>query len=139
MKKSYIIDSFTNNSMYENHSIDKGKFFKTESKIIIFFSEFFSINVKSAIVWNWFIVKTILVSKEYLFWGYLNWQIEQRSIIKFLVADKCKQCQISKECEMYTEKHVLVKNIYKWAKHGFVTTSQSQKDHPWNGNTLTLW
>ena len=26
------------------------------------------------------------------------------------------------------EKHILVKNVYKWAKYGFATTSLSQKD-----------
>ena len=36
------------------------------------------------------------------------------------------------------EKHVLVKKMfYKLAKHELATISLSQKDSPWNGNTLS--
>ena len=37
----------------------------------------------------------------------------------------------------YTEKRVSFKNVYKLAKHSFATTSLSQKDITWNGNTVT--
>ena len=40
---------------------------------------------------------------------------------------------------MYMEKHVFVKekNVYKWAKHGFATTSRSQINSSWSGNSLS--
>ena len=34
-------------------------------------------------------------------------RLEQRSVIKFLMAEKCKLCEISKECVKCTEKPVL--------------------------------
>ena len=40
---------------------------------------------------------------------------------------------------MHTETHVLVENnVYKWAKHGFDTMSQSQKDNPWSESIQTI-
>ena len=40
------------------------------------------------------------------------------------------------EYVMYSEKNDLVKNIYKWSKYGFATTSLSGKDSSWSVNTL---
>ena len=46
--------------------------------------------------------------------------------------------KFTEECMLFIEKHVLVKkNVYKWVKHGFITMSPSQKDHPWSENTPT--
>ena len=39
---------------------------------------------------------------------------------------------------MYMEKNILVKNIYKWAKHGFATVNLSQKDSLLSGNIDSL-
>ena len=66
-------------------------------------------------------------------------RLEQRSVIIFLMAEKCKQCKIyRKMCDMCTKKHVLVKkNIYKWAKYEFATISWSWKNSPWSGNKLS--
>ena len=38
---------------------------------------------------------------------------EQRSVIKFLVTNKCKSCKTAKEYMMCMEKHVLVKKCLK--------------------------
>ena len=58
--------------------------------------------------------------------------LPQSSVIKCLFAEKCK---FREECVMRTEKNVLAKNLYKWVKHGFVTTKQSWKDSPLSENT----
>ena len=55
-------------------------------------------------------------------------RLEKRSVIKFLFAEKCKLCKI----------HKRKKNVRKWVKHGFATTSPSHKNSHWTGNTLTL-
>ena len=40
-------------------------------------------------------------------------KLEQRSVIKFIVAEKCKPCEIYRRmCVIYMEKHVLVKEIF---------------------------
>ena len=86
--------------LYRGHSINKGGFL--EKSKIIFFRIFFH-KCTLYIVWNWFIVKIILISQKYLFWGYSKcWQIkqcsrlEQKSVIKSLVVEKCKLCEIYK-------------------------------------------
>jgi len=43
-------------------------------------------------------------------------RIEQRSVIKFLVADSANQVNYSEECLLCMKKHVSAKNVYKWAK-----------------------
>ena len=48
-------------------------------------------------------------------------RLEQRSVIKFLVAEKCKPYEDREKCVVYKEKHVLVKNVYEWAKNDFAT------------------
>ena len=65
------------------------------------------------IVWNWFIVQNILIWQKYLFWIYLNVgksdcsRLEQRSVIEFLVAEKCKLCETYwRKC---MEKYISVK------------------------------
>ncbi len=45
----------------------------------------------------------------------------------------------TEECEIFTDKNVLIKNVDNWAKYGPSTTGRSQKDKSGNGNTLTLW
>ena len=54
--------------------------------------------------------------------------IEQRSVIKSLVAEKCKRCEIYKEYVMGTEKHILVQKVYERPKHGFTYTNLFRKD-----------
>ena len=56
-------------------------------------------------------------------------QIEQRTIIKFLLA---KPCRIyGKTCDVLGEAGFSLKNVYKWAKYGYSTMS------PRHGNILT--
>ena len=67
-------------------------------------------------------------------------RFEQRSVIKFLVAEKCKTFEIYRRmCYVYGETCSSQKNLYKWAKYRFATTNLNQKDSSWNRNTLTLW
>ena len=52
---------------------------------------------------------------------------EQRSVIKFLLAEKCKQYELYRRmCDVYGEACFRKKYVYKWAKHGFTTVSSSQ-------------
>ena len=46
-------------------------------------------------------------------------QIEQRSFIKYLLAEKCKLCEIyQRMCEGYREACFSQKKIYKWLNMG---------------------
>ena len=65
--------------------------------------------------------------------------LEQRSDIKFLVAEKYKSYEIYRRmCDMYRET-CFSQNIYSLAEHGFITMNVSRKGNSWSGNTLTLW
>ena len=44
----------------------------------------------------------------------------------------------TEEGVMCTEKNILVKNVYKWAKYGFATASVGQQESSWNENTLSF-
>ena len=48
---------------------------------------------------------------------------EQRSVIEFLVAEKCKPCEIYRRVYDVHEKAYLNRNVYIWTKNGFATTS----------------
>ena len=64
--------------------------------------------------------------------------LEQRSVINFLVAEKCNPCEIYKRmCDAYREACFSQENVYKWIKW-FITMKVSQKDTPQSGNSLTL-
>ena len=66
-------------------------------------------------------------------------RLDQKSVTKFLLAEKCKLFEIYRKFTMCTEKHVFVKkNVYEWAKQRFTTMSLNRKGCPWSGNTLTL-
>ena len=55
---------------------------------------------------------------------------EQRSVIKCLVAGKCKQCEIYRRMyDLYREACFSPKNVYKWAKHGLATTNRTEVCH----------
>ena len=55
---------------------------------------------------------------------------EQRSVIKFLVAEKCKPYEIHRKiCDVYQEA-CFSPNVYKWTKHWFAATNLSEKDSP---------
>ena len=57
-------------------------------------------------------------------------RLELGSVIKSLIVDKCKTCEIYRRmCEMYREACFSQNIVHKWAKNGFATTSQSRKDH----------
>ena len=63
-------------------------------------------------------------------------RLEQRSVMKMLAAEKRKPFEISER--VMCMENLLVKNIYKCAKHGFATTSLRRKDTQWNEKRLTL-
>ena len=57
-------------------------------------------------------------------------QIEQRSFIKYLLAEKCKLCEIYRRmCEGYREACFSQKKLYKWDKHGFATINRTEVFH----------
>ena len=52
-------------------------------------------------------------------------RLELRSDIKFLVAEKCKPCEIyTRMCDVYGKACFSQEN-FKWTKNGFATTSLS--------------
>ena len=58
-------------------------------------------------------------------------QIEQRPVIKYLLVETYKPCEIYwRICDMDGEAGFIQINISKSAKHGFITTSLSLKDNP---------
>ena len=53
-------------------------------------------------------------------------RLEQKSVIKPLLAEKYKPSEVYKRiCNVYRKACLSKKNVYKWAKHGFATISQS--------------
>ena len=42
--------------------------------------------------------------------------LEQRSVIQFLLAEKCKPCEINRRMYMYKEACFSENKVYKWAK-----------------------
>ena len=64
-----------------------------------------------------------------------------RSVIKFLVGEKCKSCEIYRRMyDVYREtcfSFLKKKKVYKWAKNKFAIMKLSCEDSPWNGNALT--
>ena len=66
-----------------------------------------------------FVLRLFKITGKQIEWSLL----EQRSVIKYLVAEMCKPCEIyRKMCVMYREAcFSKKKNLYKWVKHGFVT------------------
>ena len=74
--------------------------------------------------WNWFMAKIISISQNdvlRLFKMVANQtkcsRLEQRFVIKFLLAEKCKPCEIyGRKCDVYGEAYFSRKNVYKWDK-----------------------
>ena len=67
-------------------------------------------------------------------------RLEQRSVIKFLMAKKYKPNEIHRrKHNVYKEACFSKKNVYKWAKHDFSAINLSQKDSPWSWNIAILW
>ena len=57
-------------------------------------------------------------------------QIEQRSFIKYLLAEKSKPCEIYRRMyDLYREAYFSQKYLYKWAKHGLATTNRTEVFH----------
>ena len=57
-------------------------------------------------------------------------QIEQRSVMKYLLAEKCKPCEIYRRMyDVYGEECFSKKNVDKWVKHGFATTNRTEVCH----------
>ena len=104
--------------------------------------EFFSLNINCSVELiyckNHFNLSKILVLR--LFKMVANqmecFRLEQRSIMKFLVTENCKPCEIYKWICLW--RSMLWGDAYKWAKHGSATFSLSWKDNPWSRNTMTL-
>ena len=98
----YIIVKF----IYESYSINKGNFFE-KSKIHFFFRIFFY-KCKFCIIWDWLIEKNYFNLAK-IFWDYSKWwaiklrasDLDRGMFIKFLVAEKCKSCEIYRR--MYVE------------------------------------
>ena len=67
--------------------------------------------------------------------------LEQKSVIKFLVAEKCKPCEVYWQiCDVYREAFFSQEKMFTIRlKYEFLTTSLSRKDSPWNENILALW
>ena len=86
---------------------------------------------KLCIVWLWFKAKIISISKNICFEAIQNGgksnrvlAAKQMLIIKLLVAEKCKPCgNYKRMSDMYGEICFSQRDVYKWAKHGFATTS----------------
>ena len=132
---------------FEDYSIDKGNFFIKNF--------FFSINVKLCIVWEWFIAKNYFIHTKIfvlrLFKMLLNQsecsRFEQRLVIKFLVDEKCKACEIygrmfdvfREVClnqKMFTNRLNMSLLLWAWTKktvHGVGTvTLQQRKSTRWS-------
>ena len=101
--------------MYKGHSINKGNYF--EKYRINFVSKNFH-KCKLYIVWNWFIVKIILIVQKY-FSGYLKWwQIKQSATdlnrgltSEFWWLKSANHMKCTQECVMCRLKHVWVKEM----------------------------
>ena len=108
-------------------------YLKKQDFFLIFFWELFC---------NWFWARIILISQniclkllkmvtsktEYS-------RLEQRSVLKFLQAGKCKSWEIYRRmCGICTKKHVWAKIFYKQTKHEFAITCH-RKDSQWSGST----
>ena len=57
-------------------------------------------------------------------------RIEQKFVIKVLVAEKCKLCEIYRMCNVYRKACFSQKNVKKWVKCGFVTMIMSRIGSP---------
>ena len=74
-------------------------------------------------------------------------RLEQRSVIKFVVAEKCKPCEMYRRmCDIYGETCLCFwsKNIYKWTNHGFGTKytdflAKKNNDFQVKKTFLVLW
>ena len=120
----------------------QGIFLKRQNTCSFFLLEvFFSVNVIPAffvISKNYFNPAKIFVSNFFKIVADQTefFMLEQRSVIKFLLAEKCKLCEIYRTMyHVYGLACFSQSNVYKWVKHGFITTNLSQKDSPWYGKT----
>ena len=93
----------------------------------------FTINVSSSSFEIGLLQKVLFIFQKYQFWGYSKWlqnkqssRLEKRYAIKFLLADKCKPCEIYWRLYMYREACFSQKNVNKSAKP-FTIMSLSQK------------
>ena len=89
-----------------------------------------------------FTAKIIFIFQKYLFSGYSKkWHIKQSDpdLNRGLSSNlwwlrSANHVKFTQEYNMCIKKHVLVKNLYKWAK--FATTNLSEKDSLWIGLVL---
>ena len=104
--------------IYEVHSINKGCCFFSRKYVFFFFRISFILN-ENCIVWNWFIVKFILILQNI----FVPIQIaknptaysrlDQRSLIQYLVAEKCKSCEIHRRIrDSYREANFSQRKYY---------------------------
>ena len=55
-------------------------------------------------------------------------KLEQRSVIKYFVAENCKPCENYRICNVYRKTCFSQKNVFKWAKYMLVIMSLNQKN-----------
>ena len=66
-------------------------------------------------------------------------KLEQRSVIKLLMAENCKPCEITEETVMRPQKHALVKNINRWIIFFKENRNSIQKeDRPGGPTTVSI-
>ena len=76
--------------------------------------------------------KYVLVKRIFTNGLNMGWplQKEQRSFFKYLLAEKCKLCEIYRRIfNGYRETCFSQKNLYEWAKHGLATTNRTEVFH----------
>ena len=105
---------------YDGHSINKGKFLGTKSKINLFWFFFFFHKCKLCNIWNWFMIRC-------LFLGNSNWRRINMSAsdLNRGLPSNLRRLTIANHAKftmMYMEKHVLVKRKclqmgYTWVFH----------------------
>ena len=127
-----LIDNEQNmRDRHKGHSIDKENFF--EKGKLHFFPESFYHWRKLCIVWNCFIEKYILILfVSRLFRMAANqtecFKLEQRSVIKSLVAEKCKPCEIYRRiCNVYREASSYQKIYTNWLNMGSPQQTRVEK------------
>ena len=87
---------------YKCHSMNTKNIFEKKRKIIFFHK------CKLHIVWNWFIVRIILILQKYLFWDKQCSSLEQRSDIKLWWMRSTNYLKFTEECMMLFKEGLLI-------------------------------
>ena len=118
----------------KKHCIKTREFFfrKRNTFIFIFFHKH-----KLSIVWNWFIVKIILIFAKIFALRQLKWRqitLSVPGLNRGLSSNvRCLRSEnygkFTKESVIYWKKACFNKNVYKWAKNRFATSNLSRKNN----------